>query len=243
MSPEDALFSHHNLDRIADEALNHQEANERVSRLEEVLDSPDKVEELIVDWSGDSTNPIHMINSELSKSRRFTLGESSEVKGSSAKKPAQVKIFKPHEIVDSEQHPGVQFVTSVIALDMFEHVINDSQKVGKLIFFKLDHAENDLTSTNLELGVNFQFGVFLEEGKVKPFKLEVKSDDKVVQELHRSDPTEESGKSVDAQLIQKNGEKIVFSMLDINEDADTYSAVIEELDKFISSRNSVEIDQ
>lgn len=108
--------------------------------------------------------------------------------------------------------------------------------VGQFVLFKLGHAEEDITSANLQIGVNYQFGAIIEDDQIKPFKLEMQSGNRVVTQLERTDPTSATGTAIDAQVIENGDDRMMITMIDVGEDFETHNAIVEELKTFVSSR-------
>jgi len=245
MEPKDALFGRHNLDRVASEALSYNDAKERVSNLEIALSEPDRQEMIEVDILSDMNNLIASLDLHLGNNRNLTMGRSKS-RISFSKRPAEVKLFKPHEIVSSEDYPGVEFATSMLSMDLFKRFTDNDEEdepVAKLVLLKLDHAEAGVTSKDLEVGVNTQFGAIIEDDTIKPFKLETRTPgDKVIYQSQRPDPTEEDGIVVEAQVIEKSNatKRLEMTMIDANKDPEVHGAILDEIDKFIASRREVE---
>ena len=239
MKPQDGLFEKHNVDRIAGSALTAQETKQHISDIGEVLSHPDALELASTNVLADRESLIRKLGSILSESRNLGFGKPGEY-ASSSSKDAEVRLFKPHEVVSSDTHPGVEFATSVIAMDMYPQLSRRSTEsvapVGQFILFKLGHAEEDLTSTNLQIGVNCQFGAIIEDDQIKPFKLEMQSGNGVVTQLERTDPTSATGTARDAQVIENGNDRMMITMIDVGEDFETHNAIVEELKTFVSSR-------
>ena len=235
MQPENKIFSQHDLDKIATESIVHNELQLKLEGLSDALENPDSTEELDVGVLASRDNPLVKIDNYLSVYKKLTLGEPI---GPGAEAPAKIEIFKPYEKVVSEEHFGTEFATSLISTDLYESYKYDQQPVGKLVLFKLDHSAGDVTAKDIVIGSNCVYGAIIINGEIKPLRLNfAKSGDRVIQEVQRQDPAEESGISVEARLVEKNDfKKLELHSLDIDDDAEEYYEVMAELDKFIKFR-------
>lgn len=236
MNPESPLFHQHNVDRIASEAFEEAENRELASNLSEILQTPDAVEHIAVDSIlADKDNLFSSLNNQLllEKGRSLTYG--------SQQPPAEVKLFKPHEKTTSDQFPGVEFTTSVVGLDLFKagfKFTEAPQPVSQMLLFKLYHGETLETAKDLQLDINCKFGATVQDGEIRPLKLEMASNERVEQRLERPDPTEESGTAIDAQVVKGGGESLKIRFLDREEDAEEHVALMDEVKLFVQQRQA-----
>ena len=157
--------------------------------------------------------------------------------------PAEIKLFAPHERAVSEQQPGVEFASSFIAMDMYRAYGVDKSEgqepLGQMLLLKLGHADEPLTAKNLQLGVNAVFGAYVEDGQIKPFRMEMKTHQPELQRLERSDPTSENGVSVDARVVGPQYNRLEISLIDQGQEPDVYQGMLDEIDTFLASRRQV----
>lgn len=237
MQPENKIFGQHDLDKIATESIVHNELQLKLEGLSDALENPDSTEELDVGVLASRENPLVKIDINLKYHQNLTIGK-SETNGDRNK--ARIELFEPYEKVVSEEYVGTEFATSLISTDLYESHKYDQQPVGKLVLFKLDHSAGDVTAKDIVIGSNCVYGAIIINGEIKPFRLNfAKSGDRVIQEVQRQDPAEESGISVEARLVEKNDfQKLELHSLDIDDDAEEYLEVMAELDKFINHRKN-----
>jgi|GEM_PF-6867904 len=245
MKPDDPLYNKHNIDRIAGAAFSAQERAQHLAELSEALSHPDETKEIQVGIIGsDHSHLINRLLAHLHVTRSLGFSKPERNSASSVRKIAIAKLFKPHEVTSADTHPGVQFATSLIALDMYKKTYGDvnsqadTEAIGQFVLFKFGHIDEDLSVNNLQLGVNCKFGAIIEDGNIKPFVLEMQSGEWEVARVERSDPTEESGKSVDARVVQNSPDRLNINMLDEDTDFETYNAILDELRTFVDSRTT-----
>ena len=117
--------------------------------------------------------------------------------------------------------------------------MNKSEKTGSIILFKLSanligEPTPDMTADDLAFGDNCTYGVLANDDTVKYFKITYKNGDRVESELRRKDPTEESGQSVDAQIVKKGETMLVAE--ELSPSSNEALELDQELEKFIKSR-------
>lgn len=126
-----------------------------------------------------------------------------------------------------------------MALDAYKDSMNKSEKTGSIILFKLSanligEPTPDMTADDLAFGDNCTYGVLANDDTVKYFKITYKNGDRVESELRRKDPTEESGQSVDAQIVKKGETMLVAE--ELSPSSNEALELDQELEKFIKSR-------
>jgi hypothetical protein len=170
MQPESPLFGKHNTDKIATEVLNEAEEQELSMRTSQALEHPDAIERSQVDTLAQEKNFLECLDLDLGINRWETIRNHRE---SRIDPTVKAKLFQPHDKAESEQHPGVEFATSVVGFDL-KHIYKDAddEVTGQLLLFKLDHGDADMTAEDLKLGTNCRFGAFIREGNVQPFAIE-----------------------------------------------------------------------
>ena len=213
MQPESPLFEKRNTDRIHGEALNEAQEQELSKKTRQALEYPDAMEQSELIGLIAENEFLENLNTHLNvdNGEMITIGRLS-----SLDPRAEAKLFQPHDKAESEQHPGVEFATSVIGLDVkhrYRDPYDKNKDTGQLLLFKLDHGDADMTAKDLELGTNCRFGAFIREGNVQPFAIEMIEDD-------------------------RGGEKerMQLNYLDPEQDGEEHTAVRDEIKMFLQQR-------
>ena len=233
------LWSNHNLDSLADEAFRRGEEKRRVRAIGEILDQPDGYEESNIDTlinKGSLSRLGSMLNVSLD------LELSPKFIGSN---PISAKLFKPHEsVVDSSNIIPVEVSTSVVAFDVYEdvHIRKDGVRAGSILLFKLsanliDEPAPDMTAKDLAWGDNCSYGAFVEDNSITYFEFARAGGDVVRAEVRRKDPTEESGQSVEMQVVEPRGEW--YKIQKISSSSKEAIELDREMEKFIASRRGI----
>ena len=131
--------------------------------------------------------------------------------------------------------------TSVVALDAYERatMTKCGAKVGSILLFKLsanliDEPAPDITAKDLAWGENCLYGAFADGNAINYFEIVQASGDVVEAELRRKDPTEESGQSVEMQVVKPGQDKLTVRKLSsLSKEA---IELDQEMEKFIQSR-------
>lgn len=229
------IWGGHNLNRLAEEAFRRNEEKEKAQAVGEILDYPDGCEKSNINFL--SNNPLSRLSRALEKA--FEAGLSP-----SACDTVSVKLFNPHErVVDNSLVVPMEVNTSVVALDAYGpgSVGRDGAKVGSILLFKLsahliDEPVPDMTAKDLAWGENCVFGAFVDSDAINYFEIAQTSGDVVQSELRRKDPTEESGQSVEAQVVTPGQDQLIVQKLPSS--SDEAFELEQELDKFIVSRSA-----
>ncbi|PSO43596.1 hypothetical protein BRC20_01040 [Candidatus Saccharibacteria bacterium QS_8_54_8] len=213
MQPESPLFEKRNTDRIHGEALNEAQEQELSKKTRQALEYPDAMEQSELIGLIAENEFLENLNSHLNvdNGEMVTIGRLS-----SLDPRAEAKLFQPHDKAESEQHPGVEFATSVIGFDVkskFKNTDNKINNTGQLLLFKLDHGDADMTAKDLELGTNCRFGAFVREGNVQPFTMEMVPDDRYRGEV-----------------------RMQLEYLDPEQDGEEHTAVRDEIRMFLQQR-------
>lgn len=229
------IWGGHNLNRLAEEAFRRNEEKEKAQAVGEILNYPDRNEANTIGFL--SENTLSRLSWALSKvfEVNFASGSCDTVK---------VKLFNPHErVVDNSLVVPMEVNTSVVALDAYGpgSVGRDGAKVGSILLFKLsahliDEPVPDMTAKDLAWGENCVFGAFVDGGTINYFEIAQTSGDVVQSELRRKDPTEESGQSVEAQVVTPGQDQLIVQKLPSSNDE--AFELEQELDKFIVSRSA-----
>lgn len=243
---ESPLFNYYNADEIASKALRAEAEKETYEALISILSSPDSTEEyrvgtMVINGDGLHNSDINQIDNALMRGHRLTVNHRVDRHFRSTSK---AKIYDSFEVATSEDYPGIEFATSVVAFDLYDYESrSESDETDKqLILFRLSSTEQQATAFDLELGVNCVFGAIIQNGQIKPFMLERAPSEQVVSRLERNDPTEESGKSTDAQVVQMNPNQNAINMVMLS--GDEYEgleqSVLDEINKFVKSRENLD---
>ena len=233
------LWNNHNLNSLADEAFRRSEEKRKIQVISEMLDQPDGYEEsnintLINQDSLSRLGGMLSVSLDLELSPKFI--------GSS---PISAKLFKPYEsVVDSSNIIPVEVGTSVVAFDVYEdvHIGKDGARAGSVLLFKLsanliDEPAPYMTAKDLAWGENCSYGAFVDDSSITYFEFARAGGDVVRAEVRRKDPTEESGQSVEMQVVEPRGEW--YKIQKISSSSKEAIELDQEMEKFIASRREV----
>ena len=233
------LWSNHNLDSLANEAFRRGEEKRKIQVVSEILDQPDGYEESNINTLTNNDS-LSRLNNMLSVNLGLRL--SPDLRDSY---PIRVNLFKPHEsIVDSSNVMPVEVSTSVVAFDVYEdvHIGKDGARAGSVLLFKLsanliDEPAPDMTAKDLAWGENCSYGAFVDDSSITYFEFARAGGDAVRAEVRRKDPTEESGQSVEMQVVEPRGEW--YRIQKISSSSKEAIELDQEMEKFIASRREV----
>lgn len=233
------LWNNHNLNSLADEAFRRTEEKRRARAIGEILDQPDGYEDNEIDSivRKDSLSDLDRM-----LGLAFDIGISPKFLSNYI---ISAKLFKPHEsIVDSSNIIPVEVGTSVVAFDVYEdvHIGKDGARAGSVLLFKLsanliDEPAPDMTAKDLAWGENCSYGAFVDDSSITYFEFARAGGDVVRAEVRRKDPTEESGQSVEMQVVEPRGEW--YKIQKISSSSKEAIELDQEMEKFIASRREV----
>lgn len=233
------LWNNHNLDILANEAFRRTEEKRRARAIGEILDQPDGYEDNEIDSivRKDSLSDLDRM-----LGLAFDIGISPKFLSNYI---ISAKLFKPHEsIVDSSNIIPVEVGTSVVAFDVYEdvHIGKDGARAGSVLLFKLsanliDEPAPDMTAKDLAWGENCSYGAFVDDSSITYFEFARAGGDVVRAEVRRKDPTEESGQSVEMQVVEPRGEW--YKIQKISSSSKEAIELDQEMEKFIASRREV----
>ena len=233
------LWSNHNLDSLANEAFRRGEEKRKIQVVSEILDQPDGYEESNINTLTNNDS-LSRLNNMLSVNLGLRL--SPDLRDSY---PIRVNLFKPHEsIVDSSNVMPVEVSTSVVAFGVYKHVYSSESAVraGSVLLFKLsanliDEPAPDMTAKDLAWGENCSYGAFVDDSSITYFEFARAGGDVVRSEVRRKDPTEESGQSVEMQVVEPREEW--YKIQKISSSSKEAIELDQEVEKFIASRREV----
>ena len=226
------IWRNHNLNRMAEEAFRRNEEKKKAKTVNKALTNPDDTERFEIHIT--SNRDLYALDTALAKT--FGSRLTSSIMGGEV----DVKLFRPHDsIVDSSQGIDIDVHTSVVALDAYKDSMNKSEKTGSIILFKLSanligEPTPDMTADDLAFGDNCTYGALVDSDTIKYFKITYKNGDIVESELRRKDPTEQSGQSVDAQIIKRGDTRLVTE--ELSPSSNEALELDQEFEKFIKSR-------
>lgn len=233
------LWNNHNLNSLADEAFRRTEEKRRARAIGEILDQPDGYEDNEIDSivRKDSLSDLDRM-----LGLAFNIGISPK---SLSKYTTSAKLFNPHEsVVDSSNIIPVEVGTSVVAFDVYEdvHIGKDGARAGSVLLFKLsanliDEPAPDMTAKDLAWGENCSYGAFVDDSSITYFEFARAGGDVVRAEVRRKDSTEESGQSVEMQVVEPRGEWCEIQK--ISSSSKEAIELDQEMEKFIASRREV----
>lgn len=229
------IWGRHNLNQLAEEAFRRNEEKERAQAVGAILDRPDRNE----------ANTIGFLSKNALSRLSWALGRVFEVNlASGSCDTVKVKLFNPHErVVDNSLVVPMEVNTSVVALDAYRpgSVGRDGSKVGSILLFKvagnlIKEPAPGITAKDLAWGENCVFGAFVDGDAINYFEIAQTSGDVVQSELRRKDPTEESGQSVEAQVVTPGQDRLIVN--ELSSSSNEALELEQELDKFIASRSA-----
>lgn len=228
------LWSNHNLNSLADEAFRRTEEKRRARAIGEILDQPDGYEDNEID-------SIVRKDSLSDLDRTLGLAFNIGLSPNSFKYTTSAKLFNPHEsVVDSSNAILVEVHTSVVAFDVYKDV--HFRRAGSVLLFKLsanliDEPAPDMTAKDLAWGENCSYGAFVDDSSITYFEFARAGGDVVRAEVRRKDSTEESGQSVEMQVVEPRGEWCEIQK--ISSSSKEAIELDQEMEKFIASRREV----
>ena len=233
------LWSNHNLDILANEAFRRGEEKRKIQVVSEILNQPDGYEESNINTML-GKDSLSRFGSMLDNSLNLRL--SPDFRGNY---PIRANLFKPHEsIVDSSNVMPVEVSTSVVAFDIYKYTYfsEDGVRAGSVLLFKLssnliDEPAPDMTAKDLAWGDNCSYGAFVEDNSITYFKFARAGGDAVRAEVRRKDPTEESGQSVEMQVVEPGKARRAIQKL--SSSSKEAIELDQEMEKFIASRREV----
>ena len=238
---QSSVMKYYDTKHLTEQAYDRSEQERMACDLEKVLAQPDSTEEYRIKSFNDGNSldqfktSLERTFSEYSLLERETFPMSTEV---------TARFFTPHETTLHEADGiPVEMHTSVVAFDVFdkhaENLNGQRPKKGTVILFKLSanmvgETQPAPTMKDFAWNKNCAAGALVVEDGLEFFHLTYSSDEKVAIEVHRKDPTEESGHAVDAQIVEK---KPVSPMIaKINPMSEHAVQLKMEVEKFIASR-------
>ena len=233
------LWSNHNLDSLANEAFRRSEEKRKIQVVSEILNQPDGYEESNINTLVNQDS-LSRLGSMLSVSLDLELYPRLLGRG-----PISAKLFKPHEsIVDSSNIIPVEVSTSAVAFDVYKDASfrKDGVRAGSVLLFKLsanliDEPAPDMTAKDLAWGENCSYGAFVDDSSITYFEFARAGGDVVRAEVRRKDSTEESGQSVEMQVVEPRGEW--YEIQKISSSSKEAIELDQEMEKFIASRREV----
>ncbi len=233
------LWNNHNLDILVNEAFRRGEEKRKIQAVSEILDQPDGYEESNINTML-GKDSLSRFGSMLDNSLNLRL--SPDFRGNY---PIRANLFKPHEsIVDSSNVMPVEMSTSVVAFDVYKDASfrKDGVRAGSVLLFKLsanliDEPAPDMTAKDLAWGDNCSYGAFVEDNSITYFKFARAGGDVVRAEVRRKDPTEESGQSVEMQVVEPGKARRAIQKL--SSSSKEAIELDQEMEKFIASRREV----
>ena len=233
------LWSNHNLDILANEAFRRGEEKRKIQVVSEILNQPDGYEESNINtmFGKDS---LSRFGSMLDNSLNLRL--SPDFRGNY---PIRANLFKPHEsIVDSSNIIPVEVSTSAVAFDVYKDASfrKDGVRAGSVLLFKLsanliDEPAPDMTAKDLAWGENCSYGAFVDDSSITYFEFARAGGDVVRAEVRRKDSTEESGQSVEMQVVEPGKARRAIQKL--SSSSKEAIELDQEMEKFIASRREV----
>ncbi len=158
------------------------------------------------------------------------------------------QFFAPHDsIIHEADGIPVEMHTAVVAFDTFDknqtNANGERQKNGTVLLFKLSanmvgEAQPAPTMKDFAWDRNCATGAVVGEDGVRFFRLTHSEDERVTAEIRRNNSIEESGHTVDAQVVEKKRSLPTIEKIDPASDEALQLKM--ELETFIASRKGID---
>lgn len=231
------IWSEHNITGMASEAFARKERWHRAQELREALGRPDTVLEHKL-FKLDNHEVVKRLDTWLD-GYNLHLSDSD---GIATVEEIPIRFFDAHETVTNDDASGIslEYSTSVIAVNVYRGRAVKA-RIGDVILFKMSAVMPgdpipEPTVDDLRWGDNCVYGAIVKDYTTEWFKMTHSGDERVVSELRRKDPTEESGEVVDSKIVYVGLGREELTRINPN---GTEAVELDmELDKFLESRRA-----
>lgn len=244
---QSSVMKYYNTKHLTEQAYDRSGQERMAGELQTALAQPDSTEVYSIDTL--ALNDDNFLD-QFKIRFDWSFADYTLAKEKTFPSPVEVtaQFFAPHDstIHEADGIP-VEMHTAVVAFDTFdENQTNDNgerQKNGTVLLFKLSanmigEAQPAPTMKDFAWDKNCATGAVVGEDGVRFFRLTHSEDERVTAEVRRKDSTEESGHTVDAQVVEKKRSLPTIEKIDPASDEALQLKM--ELETFIASRKGID---
>lgn len=243
---QSSVMKYYNTKHLTEQAYDRSEQERMAGELQTALAQPDSTEVYSIDTL--ALNDDNFLD-QFKIRFDWSFADYTLAKEKTFPSPVEVtaQFFAPHDstIHEADGIP-VEIHTAVVAFDTFDkdqtNANGERQKNGTVLLFKLSanmigEAQPAPTMKDFAWDKNCATGAVVGEDGVRFFRLTHSEDERVAAEVRRKDSTEESGHTVDAQVVEKKRSLPTIEKIDPASDEALQLKM--ELETFIASRKGI----
>lgn len=244
---QSSVMKYYNTKHLTEQAYDRSEQERMAGELQTALAQPDSTEVYSIDTL--ALNDDNFLD-QFKIRFDWSFADYTLAKEKTFPSPVEVtaQFFAPHDstIHEADGIP-VEIHTAVVAFDTFDkdqtNANGERQKNGTVLLFKLSanmigEAQPAPTMKDFAWDKNCATGAVVGEDGVRFFRLTHSEDERVAAEVRRKDSTEESGHTVDAQVVEKKRSLPTIEKIDPASDEALQLKM--ELETFIASRKGID---
>ena len=244
---QSSVMKYYNTKHLTEQAYDRSEQERMAGELQTALAQPDSTEVYSIDTL--ALNDDNFLD-QFKIRFDWSFADYTLAKEKTFPSPVEVtaQFFAPHDstIHEADGIP-VEIHTAVVAFDTFDkdqtNANGERQKNGTVLLFKLSanmigEAQPAPTMKDFAWDKNCATGAVVGEDGVRFFRLTHSEDERVAAEVRRKDSTEESGHTVDAQVVEKKRSLPTIEKIDPASDETLQLKM--ELETFIASRKGID---
>lgn len=244
---QSSVMKYYNTKHLTEQAYDRSEQERMAGELQTALAQPDSTEVYSIDTL--ALNDDNFLD-QFKIRFDWSFADYTLAKEKTFPSPVEVtaQFFAPHDstIHEADGIP-VEIHTAVVAFDTFDkdqtNANGERQKNGTVLLFKLSanmigEAQPAPTMKDFAWDKNCAIGAVVEEDSVRFFRLTHSEDERVTAEIRRNNSTEESGHTVDAQVVEKKHSLPTIEKIDPASDEALQLKM--ELETFIASRKGID---
>ena len=244
---QSSVMKYYNTKHLTEQAYDRSEQERMAGELQTALAQPDSTEVYSIDTL--ALNDDNFLD-QFKIRFDWSFADYTLAKEKTFPSPVEVtaQFFAPHDstIHEADGIP-VEIHTAVVAFDTFDkdqtNANGERQKNGTVLLFKLSanmigEAQPAPTMKDFAWDKNCATGAVVGEDGVRLFRLTHSEDERVTAEVRRKDSTEESGHTVDAQVVEKKRSLPTIEKIDPASDEALQLKM--ELETFIASRKGID---
>ena len=243
---QSSVMKYYNTKHLTEQAYDRSEQERMAGELQTALAQPDSTEVYSIDTL--ALNDDNFLD-QFKIRFDWSFADYTLAKEKTFPSPVEVtaQFFAPHDstIHEADGIP-VEMHTAVVAFDTFDkdqtNANGERQKNGTVLLFKLSanmigEAQPAPTMKDFAWDKNCAIGAVVGEDSVRFFRLTHSEDERVTAEIRRNNSTEESGHTVDAQVVEKKRSLPTIEKIDPASDEALQLKM--ELETFIASRKGI----
>lgn len=244
---QSSVMKYYNTKHLTEQAYDRSEQERMAGELQTALAQPDSTEVYSIDTL--ALNDDNFLD-QFKIRFDWSFADYTLAKEKTFPSPVEVtaQFFAPHDstIHEADGIP-VEMHTAVVAFDTFDkdqtNANGERQKNGTVLLFKLSanmigEAQPAPTMKDFAWDKNCAIGAVVGEDSVRFFRLTHSEDERVTAEIRRNNSTEESGHTVDAQVVEKKHSLPTIEKIDPASDEALQLKM--ELETFIASRKGID---